>query len=326
MLEDFLGATGKSSYGNGTIDNVHSNVVVTHGSIPQHAGSLRGGDIAWSAAGSNVYFQTNFAVPGSGFNLQSYQTLDLRLDRVDDSTRNLDPSTDFTVQLVNATGSLSTALPLYQYLYRNGMVGPTSLVGPVGGPGGRHSMLQTARIPLTEFTGATLGSIACVRLDALGDLVRPHLRGATSAPPNRRSWRVRPLRASQAPPRRRRRGRSPPGPAGSRRAWARRRSHGGSPPATRWRCGRLPTGPCRSSSKTDHAFPRPQCAAHAADRRRHVHALRVSAPISSSVTFTLDRKEFDAAADGAPIRVGIRRWSVRHRVGICAIDKSRLVP
>ena len=49
-------------------------------------------------------------------------------------------------------------------------------------------------------------------------------------------------------------------------------------------------------------------------------------PDLSSVTFTLDRKEFDAAADGAPIRVGYGDGPSDIEWEFGATDKSRLVP
>jgi hypothetical protein len=153
MLEDFINATGTSSYGQ---PNVHNGVTVSHGSIPEHAPSPthRGGDIAWS---SSAVFQTNFKPNFMGLNLQTYQYLDLRVDRVWDTSRNTGFSTDFYIQLVNADNSTSAAVQIGNYI---------SLVGPVGGGilPSRHSMLQTARIPLAAFTNANLSSIRGLKM------------------------------------------------------------------------------------------------------------------------------------------------------------------
>jgi hypothetical protein len=161
MLEDFLNGTGTSSFG---IANVHSNVTVTHDIIPEHASSLRGGNIAWASPGG--FFQTNFANSGAGLNLTSYQVLDLRVDRGVDPGFNVEPFTDFTVRLVNSNNTLSAPLSVRSFL------GGGELTGPVGvavGPSEEsetkpHRMLQTARFPLAAFTGATLSSIRGVRL------------------------------------------------------------------------------------------------------------------------------------------------------------------
>jgi hypothetical protein len=103
MLEDFTGAAGTSSYGKA---NVHSGVTVTHGNLPEHDGVLRGADISWT--GSGAFFQTNFANSGSGLNLSSYATLDLRVERADDPSLNTESITYFAVQLVNANNTLSS--------------------------------------------------------------------------------------------------------------------------------------------------------------------------------------------------------------------------
>ena len=94
---------------------------------------------------------------GSGFNLTSYQLLDLRIDRAFDAL-NPPSSTDFEIQLVNANNSLSASVSMSAYNQR--------IDGPVGGGinSARHSMLQTVRIPLSHFGSATLSSIRGVRL------------------------------------------------------------------------------------------------------------------------------------------------------------------
>jgi hypothetical protein len=101
----------------------------------------------------NTFFQTNFTPLGSSISLAPYSTLDLRLDLAS-SSLNVTPTTDFSVQLVNAQNRTSVARRISQFV---------SLTGPVGGPGGPHSMLQTARIPLLAF-GMPLSAIRGVRL------------------------------------------------------------------------------------------------------------------------------------------------------------------
>lgn len=152
-LEDFVNATGTSTYGQ---PNLASGIVIDHTTIVEHDSALRAGSITWDAGGANTYFQTNFTRSGLGLSLLAYESLDLRVDRAFDTTRN--PSgnpTDFTVQLVSAQNVLSAPQRIASYL---------SLVGPVGGPGGYHSMLQTARIPLGSFAPTTLNAVRGVRL------------------------------------------------------------------------------------------------------------------------------------------------------------------
>ena len=149
-LEDFVNSTGTSSYG---LPNDASGVTVSHGPLPEHDPSLRGALITWTNAASNVFFQTNFAPIGSSISLAAYNTLDLRVDLASDPL-NVTPTTDFSVQLVNAQNRTSVARRISQFV---------SLTGPVGGPGGPHSMLQTARIPLLTF-GMPLSAIRGVRL------------------------------------------------------------------------------------------------------------------------------------------------------------------
>jgi len=170
-LEDFINATGTSSFAQ---PNDASGVSVTHTTLPEHDFTLRGGSISWTSGGSNTYFQTNFAPIGLGFSLVPYNTLDLRVELAS-SPLNVTPTTDFSVQLVNAQNQRSVARRIAQFV---------SLTGPVGGPFSPHSMLQTARIPLTAF-GMPLNSIRGVRLlfnaTASGAIYVTNIRATTSA-------------------------------------------------------------------------------------------------------------------------------------------------
>lgn len=170
-LEDFINATGTSSFAQ---PNDSSGITVTHTTLPEHDSSLRGGSISWTSGGANTYFQTNFAPIGLGFSLVPYNTLDLRVDLAS-SPLNVTPTTDFSVQLVNAQNQRSVARRISQFV---------SLTGPVGGPFSPHSMLQTARIPLAAF-GMPLNSIRGVRLlfnvTASGAIYVANIRATTSA-------------------------------------------------------------------------------------------------------------------------------------------------
>jgi hypothetical protein len=148
-LEEFDRATGMNTH---NIANQASNVTVSHTTSFQHDSTLRVGAVSWASAGSNRFFQTNFAASGSGFNLTSYQYLDVRVTR--QSSGNPGGTTNFAVQLVNANNTLSGSAQIGSYV---------RLDGPVGANGSLHPVLQTARIPLAVFSSATLSSIRGVR-------------------------------------------------------------------------------------------------------------------------------------------------------------------
>lgn len=151
LLEDFLSATGVSSYG---VKNVHSGLSVSHGLLPEHDERLRGATIRWSGGGANTYFQTNFAQVGSGLDLTPQDLLDFRIGRAQDRL-NVEPSTSLSVHLVNANNSVSDPIPVDAF--------SSPIVGPVGGAWGNpHQMLQTVRIPLSSF-GADLSAVRGVR-------------------------------------------------------------------------------------------------------------------------------------------------------------------
>lgn len=147
VLEDFNRPTGTSSAG---LPNIASNINIVHDFVPEHDPLLKAGAISWSRAGNNVYFQTNVAPIGQGINISGYKTLDLRLENQDFSAT----PNNFNVVLVRANGTLSPPVPIQRYV---------NLRGPVGGPGGVHRMLQTARISLDDF-GVGLNNIRGVRL------------------------------------------------------------------------------------------------------------------------------------------------------------------
>jgi hypothetical protein len=152
-LEDFTGPTGTSSHG---IANLASGITISHGTIPEHDAGLRGAKISWSAAGAGTFFQTNWAASGSGIDLSSYSSLDLRIDRARDTMLNPAASTSFSVSLVTSADVESAPQPVSARLV---------LDGPVGGPFGYHSMLQTLRIPLSLFAASVpLTSIRGARL------------------------------------------------------------------------------------------------------------------------------------------------------------------
>lgn len=151
VAEDFDQPDGIGQYGLPTESS--GGVTVTHGPVPRHSSVQRAGIISWTAPGSNVYFQTVALPVGQGVDISSFRTLDLRVSRQSSALNPAGP-TNFSIQLVLANG-LSQAVQLSSY---------TDLRGPVGGPGGLHPILQTARIPLADFGVASLTQARGVRL------------------------------------------------------------------------------------------------------------------------------------------------------------------
>jgi hypothetical protein len=156
-LEDFVGEVGTGSYG---FPNSSNGIEMYHSTLSQHDSSLRVGNIEWSTASNTTYFQTNFADTGAGIDLRSYSHLNLRVDRGVSNELNLAASTDFSLQLVDDANTLSTALPIANYLSLTGPVG----VGEDGFLHNPHSVLQTARIPISAFALSRLHAARGVRL------------------------------------------------------------------------------------------------------------------------------------------------------------------
>jgi hypothetical protein len=181
-LEDFVNATGTSTFGQ---PNAANSVLVAHGALPEHDPSLRAARITWIGAANHVYFQTNFTAVGSGISLAAYDTLDLRLDLAL-SLLNLTPPADFSVQLVNAQNQTSVAQPISSFISLTGPAGGIFFAENGGIRGATHSMLQTARIPLSAF-GMPLDAIRGVRLTfnltALGSVYVANIRASKNAAP-----------------------------------------------------------------------------------------------------------------------------------------------
>ncbi len=153
VFEDFTGQTGTSSYG---FPNLASNITIVHGSVPNHDPSLRSGHISWTAAGANTYFQTNWTAAGTGMSIAPYTTLELRVSR-QDSSLNTPTPTDFSISIRGSGNGATGSVRLSHYTDPNfvGQSGHQSVLqGPVGSSdGGLHPILQTVRIPLTDFPG-----------------------------------------------------------------------------------------------------------------------------------------------------------------------------
>ena len=136
----------------------HTNVTKFFSQVIYHDATQNAAQVEWTTSGLDRYFQSNWTVAGVGNDIGAYQTLDFRVSR-GFGTLNLATPTNCTIQLVMADGSVSSAVSLCKY---------ADLRGPVGGPvingmGGLHPILQTVRIPLTDFANANLSQVRGVR-------------------------------------------------------------------------------------------------------------------------------------------------------------------
>ena len=157
-LEDFSGPTGSSARG---LELVARDVELEHGPAPEHDPLLRAASIEWFArdadavasAESARYLELPVSAAPQGIDLGAYTHLEFRAGRLagDDL---LEP-TPLVVELVNADGSHSEPVDAEKYGLR--------LDGPVGGPYNTHLVLQTARIPLAAFAGASREALRGVR-------------------------------------------------------------------------------------------------------------------------------------------------------------------
>lgn len=157
-------------------ERLTSNITLTFGTVPNHdagdpygrPGQQRAAAISWTASGANTFLQSNWSAAGTGRDISSQRTLDLRLarqcvavaGRACQQASPLNPAgpTNFSIRLALADGTLSDPVLLTDY---------TDLRGPVGGgftSNPFHPILQTARIPLEDFGNADLTQVRGVRL------------------------------------------------------------------------------------------------------------------------------------------------------------------
>jgi hypothetical protein len=182
LLEDFDQPAGTSQFG---VPNQTSNVTVEHVEVVEHGipflfldavgtvvplpAFLRAGRITWERAGGDVFFQINFANPGSGLDLSRYATLDFRVDRETPARTPLNPDgpSNFHAQLVAADGTLSAPVAASDFIELVGPFGTPdanlSFISPAF-PDGYHLNMPTARIPLKAFNSHDLRNTRGIRL------------------------------------------------------------------------------------------------------------------------------------------------------------------
>ncbi|MEM9387873.1 MAG: hypothetical protein AAGA68_22660 [Pseudomonadota bacterium] len=150
VFEDFSQPTGTNRYG---FANDAKGITLEHREVPGHDLDQRAARISWNGASPEAYLQVNWTSPGAGRDVSRRRTISFRVAR---QFQQLDylSSTDFTVALVNADGSLSSSRRLSDYL---------DLTGPVGTLFRRHEIMQSVRLPMSDFTGADLSNLRGVR-------------------------------------------------------------------------------------------------------------------------------------------------------------------
>jgi hypothetical protein len=145
LLENFSRPVGTSLSGQPT---VAQNVTVTNGGVSEHDSVLKAAALKWSTASADNFFQVPFAAAGSGIDASTMKTLDMRLS-LQSGTGSATAQTSFSVQLVNADDTLSAPRKIKDYV-------------DLFQPGG-HIVLDSVRIPLSDFEGATLDKVRGVR-------------------------------------------------------------------------------------------------------------------------------------------------------------------
>lgn len=158
-LEDFNGATGTGGLG---LPILAQGLGIEHVQMAAQDDAQRAAAITWSGTGTHL-LQINVTRPGRGLLLTRFKTLEFRVSRQCregcSMPNPMNPAgpTDFTVQLVRPNGSLSMPVRLASHLDLRGPVGFISLYDDSTT---LHPILETARIPLSEFG---LGADATVR-------------------------------------------------------------------------------------------------------------------------------------------------------------------
>lgn len=145
VIDDFDKPTGINSSG---FPNTASQIQIDHKNL-EYGRDQRVASISWTAAGSGTYFESVWAAPLQGKDIHDYATLDFRAARINQSGAN-EKGTDFGIALIDASGMVSKEVPVSRFALING-------------PGTNNPVLQTVRIPLSEFKGVDMSRIHSVR-------------------------------------------------------------------------------------------------------------------------------------------------------------------
>jgi hypothetical protein len=154
VVEAFDMPSGTNTSGN---PNDLSNISMSHGRVPDHDSTLRAGSISWStsqqAPAAPPFFQSNWTQAGTGRVIGKAKTLEFRVARRIEDGSSTPTSTDFSVALVAADGSVSASRPISAY---------AELFAPVGSFDA-HPILETVRIPLAAFGASAASQVHGVR-------------------------------------------------------------------------------------------------------------------------------------------------------------------
>ena len=136
VVDDFDQASGISS-------NHKANSAVGVSIKNENAELPPRGEVAWTASGLDHYVQVNLTDAGQGRDVAPFTSLDLRVGRPLDQIH--EPSTEFSVALVDSTGKLSLPVQITKF-------------ADIFGPGSEVNLYQTVRIPMAEF-GVVRGTL-----------------------------------------------------------------------------------------------------------------------------------------------------------------------
>jgi hypothetical protein len=145
IVENFDNVTGTNTSGN---PNESSLITINHARPVINSGQITGA-IVWPASSANTYFEAVITATGQGQDVHDYATLDFRVTRQNNAA-NTQPTTDFGIQLEDASNRFSRELKVSDYATLNG-------------PGSNQPVLRSVRIPLSEFRDFDLSKIRGVR-------------------------------------------------------------------------------------------------------------------------------------------------------------------
>ncbi|OYU37142.1 hypothetical protein [Novosphingobium sp. PASSN1] len=199
VLDNFIRTSGAGETGIGNA--VGGLKYFAQSPLPEHEPTAQFGVLGWDTTvirskGASPFYQANAAVPGKGVSLAGFETLEFRVglacNGYDTGTLygcevnpKLNPSgtTNFSIALVSPDGFVSQAVPLARYARPLAPVGvsygPIIIDRPEPRPGGQilpgneppvetfgsgHPVLESVRIPLTDFGLAKGTAVRGVRL------------------------------------------------------------------------------------------------------------------------------------------------------------------
>ncbi len=170
IMEGFDQPDGTNSSG---IENDVKNVSVIHNqNVFEHSSLRRAAEVQWQKNATPPSLQINWTPPGEGRDVSAFQVLEFDVARFALATgeSTTDP-TDFTLRLVDSTGTLSESVKVSKF---------GAILGPTG-----HHILETVRIPLAAFKGVDTKKIRSLQfrfdVSPRGNVYLSQIRFARSA-------------------------------------------------------------------------------------------------------------------------------------------------